>query len=168
LALPDVQPPRAVLGAAMSARRTTPEEKLGTSIRLLASEQDGEVIAAARAIGRILKSCGKDIHALAEHAERMNGGSGLSEAEMKKIYDAGYNAGVHAVENKQHGAGDFHSVDEPTWHEIACECATHDDRLRDERERQFVRDMARRTVRGGEPTEKQAHWLHAIYARIRR
>jgi hypothetical protein len=36
-----------------------------------------------------------------------------------------------------------------------------------EREKQFVKDMVRHTVRGGEPTEKQAGWLRKIYARVR-
>ena len=75
-----------MLDGNVSARRTTPEEKLGTFIRLLASERDGEVIAAARAIKRVLKSAGRDIHVLASHTEKMNGGGGaLSEVEMKKI-----------------------------------------------------------------------------------
>jgi hypothetical protein len=148
----------------MNDKRTTPEQKLGTFIRLLASEQDGEALAAARAIVRTLKSTGHDIHVLAERVENANGGK-LSEAEMRKLYDAGYRDGVRAVESKNVG---FHSVDEPTWHEIARECAAHESRLRDERERQFIHDMVRRTVHGGEPTEKQAHWLRAIYARARR
>jgi hypothetical protein len=53
----------------MSAGRTTPDQKLGTFIRLLASERDGEVVAAARAIVRTLKANGGDIHALAERVK---------------------------------------------------------------------------------------------------
>lgn len=129
---------------------------------MLASERDGEVVAAAHAVVRVLKSTGKDIHALAEHTERMNGG-GLSEAEMKKIYDAGYDAGVRAVENKQHG--DFHNVDGlPSWHETSLFCQQHSDRLRG-RELAFVNDMAARTV-WCEPTEKQAKWLRSIFHRL--
>ena len=50
-------------GWAMS-RRTPLEQKLGTFIRMLASERDGEVVAAARAIVRTLKAAGADIHVL--------------------------------------------------------------------------------------------------------
>jgi hypothetical protein len=81
-----------MLGAdSMNAKPSTLEQKLGTSIRMLASQQDGEVIAAAHAIVRILKSVGSDIHALAERIEKPNGNS-LTEAEMQKLFDAGYTA----------------------------------------------------------------------------
>jgi hypothetical protein len=136
--------------------------KLGKLLRLLSSDRDGEVVGAARAIVRTLDSAGLDIHALAAGLESSNGKK-FSEADALEIYRRGMEDGKRAAEG-----GGFHSVDEPTWHEIACECAAHDDRLRDERERQFVRDMVRRTVRGGVPTEKQAHWLRAVYARVRR
>ena len=57
----------------MSPRRTPLEQKLGTFIRMLASERDGEVVAAARAIVRTLKGAGADIHVLAERVEKANG-----------------------------------------------------------------------------------------------
>jgi hypothetical protein len=136
-------------------------DRLGKLLRLLSSDRDGEVIGAARAIVRTLGSAGLDIHALAESLG-ING-KRLSEADAAEIYRRGVEDGKRAAENENIG---FHSVDEPTWHEIACACAAHDKCLRDERERQFVGDMVRRTVRGGEPTEKQAHWLRAIYARV--
>jgi hypothetical protein len=146
----------------MNDRCTTPEQKLGTFIRLLASEQDGEALAAARAIVRTLKATGMDIHALAERVENVNGGK-LSEAEMKKLYSAGYEAGMRAVENRQ--GGDFHNVDgTPAWNEIALFCQQNSDRLR-ENERQFVDDMASRSV-WREPTEKQAKWLRSIFFRL--
>jgi hypothetical protein len=87
----------------VSAKRTTLEEKVASLIRLFASERDGEVIAAARAIVRVMESTGKDIHALADRVGKMNGG-GLSEVEMKKIYDTGYQNGygdgARAVEQR--------------------------------------------------------------------
>ena len=111
----------------MNAGRTTPEQKLGTFIRLLASEQDGEALAAARAIVRVLKSTGADIHTLAERVENVNGGK-LTDAEMQKIYNAGFQAGA----NKQHSTGDFHNVDgTPAWNEIALFCQQNSSRLRE-------------------------------------
>jgi hypothetical protein len=139
-------------------------DKLGKMIRMLSSDRDGDVIAAARAIGRLLRNEGLDIHALAEGIENPNGNA-LNEAEMKKLYDAGYDAGVRAAENKHHGAGDFANVDgTPSWHAIALFCQRQDDRLR-EKEREFVHDMAARTV-WCEPTEKQAKWLKSIFYRL--
>jgi hypothetical protein len=43
----------------MNPRRTPLEHKLGTFIRMRASERDGEVVAAARAIVRTLKAAGR-------------------------------------------------------------------------------------------------------------
>jgi hypothetical protein len=43
--------------------------RLGQLVRLLGSHQDGEVVAAARAIGRTLKSAGADFHTLAATVE---------------------------------------------------------------------------------------------------
>jgi hypothetical protein len=64
--------------------------KLANFVRLLASDRDGEVLAAARAIPRVLKAAGADIYALADQVEH---DAKLSEAEMKKLYDAGYDTG---------------------------------------------------------------------------
>lgn len=117
-------------------------DKLGKLLRLLSSDRDGEVVAAARGIERTLKNAGLDIHALAAAVE----GDGARR-------DAGHSSG---------------SGDRLSWHAIACECAAKPNRLRDQKERDFVADMVRWTVRGGEPTEKQAKWLRSIYVRARR
>lgn len=146
----------------MNDRHTTPDQKLGTFIRLLASDRDGEVVAAAHAIVRTLRSAGKDIHALAERVESANGGK-LTDAEMRKLYDTGFQAGMRAVESRS--TGEFHNVDgTPAWNEIALFCQRNDSRLRDN-ERQFVNDMASRSV-WREPTEKQAKWLLSIFYRL--
>jgi hypothetical protein len=139
-------------------------EKLRPLIRLLSSDHDGEVIAAARALTRTLKNAKLDIHALAESVGQANGK--LSKAEMQKLYDAGFEAGRRAAETE----AVFRNVnmhEEPSWHDIAVECARYPDELRDERERDFVKAMVRRTVRGGKLSEAQAKWLRDVYARVR-
>jgi hypothetical protein len=146
----------------MNPRRTPLEQKLGTFIRMLASERDGEVVAAARAIVRTLKAAGADIHVLAERVETANG-SKLTDAEMRKLYDAGYDAGVRAAEDKY--PGDLHNVDGlPGWNEIALFCQRHSGRLRGN-ERNFINDMAAQTV-WHEPTERQAKWLRSIFFKL--
>lgn len=45
-------------------------DRVGQLVRLLGSDKDGEVVAAARALGRTLKAHGHDWHDLAEIAER--------------------------------------------------------------------------------------------------
>jgi hypothetical protein len=44
--------------------------RVGQLIRLLASDRDGEVVAAARALKRTLTSAGQDFHSLADSLER--------------------------------------------------------------------------------------------------
>jgi hypothetical protein len=135
---------------------------------LLASDSDGEVVNAGRTIVRILKSIGLDIHDLADRLgdKQSNGQKLFTELQAKEIYFCGFEDGRHEAE-KNARAPAFHSVDGPTWHEIACACAAHPERLRDDREKEYVEDMVRRLVHGGEPSERQANWLRKIYARRR-
>jgi hypothetical protein len=63
--------------------------KLKPPVRLLSSPSDGEALGAARAIVRTLNSVGLSIHEL---ADGINDHGGLTEAEMRKIYDAGHQA----------------------------------------------------------------------------
>jgi hypothetical protein len=93
--------------------------KLANFLRLLASDKEGEVVAAARALNRTLKSAKLDIHALADSISQANGKE-YTEEQLLKGRELGIAEG-----------------------------------------RRF-----RRTVHGGEPTEKQASWLRKIYARV--
>ena len=136
--------------------------KLGKLIRLLSSDHDGEVLGAVQAIRRALASENLDIHALADTIEAPANGKKFTEEDAKEIYLCGVADGRRQAEQQQPVS--FSSVDEPSWHEIACACR---DRAawRDEREQEFVLHMVRLTVRGGELSEKQASWLRKIYAR---
>jgi hypothetical protein len=137
--------------------------KLATFIRLLSSDKDGEVVAAARAMQRTLKAAGADIHALADRVEKSN--DKLSDADMKVLYETGFADGRRATENAQQRSGDFYNVDStPPWHEMATWCQQQKDRLRD-KEREFIDDMASRTV-WREPTEKQGKWLLSIFYKL--
>ena len=135
--------------------------RLGKLIRMLSSNQDGDVLNAARAIVRTLDNAGLDVHTLAANI----GGSDkkFSEEDAREIYQRGVADGRQAAEHEPV----FRNVDEPSWHDIARECEARSARLRDERERKFVADMVRWTLQGGEPTKKQAKWLRSIYARGR-
>jgi hypothetical protein len=53
----------------MNAALAVVAPRVGQLIRLLGSDQDGEVVAAARALGRTLKSAGADFHTLAATIE---------------------------------------------------------------------------------------------------
>src|SRR5271165_2052604 len=54
----------------MTAALAVVAPRIGQLIRLLGSDQDGEVVAAARALGRTLASVGADFHTLADVVER--------------------------------------------------------------------------------------------------
>jgi hypothetical protein len=110
--------------------------RIGRLVRLLASDKDGEVLAAARAIGRTLASAGQDFHALAEAVENA----------------------PHAV--APHAASTRDEPDDLNWKAVAKELLA-DGKL-SPREWEFVNHMTRWR---GRPTEKQRNWLHALLDR---
>ena len=77
----------------------------------LSSEQTNEVLAATRAIRDVLASEDSDVHELAARLRNNK----LSEAEMRKIYEAGRQAERDAAAVN---AG-FSSVDGPSYLEMA-------------------------------------------------
>ena len=133
-------------------------EKIQKLLKLLSSNNDGEVVAAARAIMRTLESEGADIHELAERVE----GRKLSQSEMQRIYDQAFRDGKQAAAVN---AG-FTNVG-PSFYAMACEIKHKADGRLSPKEHDFVEDMVRWCTRR-EPSEKQSKWLHAIYCRIGR
>jgi hypothetical protein len=154
----------------MKAIPATINEKLAALICRLSSNQDGEVIATARALIRVLESAGSDIHALAEHVKN---GHGLTDADKQKIRSEienaraiGYAEGVKAAESKQHGTGTFRNTDgKLEWTEVALFVQREKHRL-PEKHHEFVDDMASRTVYGREPTPKQHQYLHSLFHKL--
>jgi hypothetical protein len=141
------------------------DEKIQKLIRMLSSPNDGEIVAAARAILRTLEAEGTDIHDLAERVS----GRKLSEAEMKIIYDRAYRDGKKAAAantgfSDVNGSG---SSAGPSWHAMALEIQHKADGRLNPKEQGFVDDMVRWCARR-EPSEKQGKWLHSIYCRISR
>jgi hypothetical protein len=139
---------------------TTTNDKIEKLLKVaLSSDKEGEVVAAAHAIRRMLANAGSDIHEL---AARIKGGK-LSEAEMRKIYDAGVQEGKDTAAT----AAGFGSTEGPTYLEMATFCASHDNDRLTPREREFIDDMTRWCVRR-EPTEKQAKSLHMLWVKLGR
>jgi hypothetical protein len=134
-------------------------EKIQKLIKLLSSSNDGEVIAAARALLRTLHAEGADIHALAERVE----GRKLSQTEMQRIYNKAFADGKKSVA----AAADFSNIGSPSFHEMAVEITHKADGRLSPKEKDFVDDMVRWCARR-EPSEEQAKWLHAIYCKIGR
>jgi hypothetical protein len=151
----------------MSAK--TLEERLACFIRLLDSNQGGEVIAAVHSLKRVLASHGTDLNGLAGAVEKLGqaaNGSTLSKQEMEKLFRAGYARGVEEAETKLHGLDDFRSTDgRPPWDAVALYLQRNKSRL-DSKHHDFVDDMAARTAWEREPTPKQHQYLHSLFYKL--
>ena len=141
--MPPVRPPRTVL-AHMNV------EKIQKLIRLLSSPNDGEALAAVHALQRVLREEGSDIHELAAHIE------GLLQAEMKRLYDAGFQEGETAAKTAAAAAArDFSNVG-PSFYEMACEIKHKGEGRLSQREADFVDDMTRWCARANRPRSKRS------------
>jgi hypothetical protein len=63
-------------------KQKTTEQKLGDLIRGMNSPHEGEVLASALALRRILAGCRRDLYEIAQLVENNGNGGELSEAEM--------------------------------------------------------------------------------------
>jgi hypothetical protein len=134
---------------ALPPELTTPRDhrhgsRTGDLVRRLSSDSDGEIVATVHALKRQLEAAGVGFHELAEHIEQPVG-SGVSEADLKRVYDAGYAQGFQDAENRRHGSEDFLGTDgKPTWEGVALFVQRNKARL-DPRHHEFIDDMASRT-----------------------
>lgn len=107
----------------------------------LGSPHDGEVVSAARALGRLLDKQGANFNDLA---------LALTAEPVTRI----------VYRDREPGASD-------DWLEQAQWCAARAELL-NEREADFVASMVRiLRRRGTEPTRKQGDWLNSIYDKLR-
>jgi len=125
----------------MTAALAVVAPRIGQLIRLLGSDQDGEVVAAARALGRTLTSVGADFHTLADSIER--------SAHISAVVGNSYNEPAATRGCEDHRA-------------IARWLLDSGARL-SPKEWSFVADMAKRF---GTLSERQEAWLRAIYERV--
>jgi hypothetical protein len=114
--------------------------RLGALIRLLASDKDGECLAAARALGRTLESANSDFHDLA--------------AAIETASAAVPAPAPHATPTRD----DDH--DDLNWRAVAKQLLANG--CLSVREKEFVTHMTRWC---GRPTEKQRNWLRALMER---
>jgi hypothetical protein len=148
---------------AMSAGKKTLEERIAMTIRMMASDKDGDKLAAVCALGRVLESAGTDFNGLAHGIENNLGkGAELEKAKMKQIWDTA----VQHTENRLHGADDFISADgKPTWQSVALYCQRNKHRL-DTKHHDFIDKVAAQTVYGREPTERMHKYLFSLFLRL--
>ena len=127
----------------MGAISTEVAPKLGRLIRLLDSDNDGEALAAARALRRTLRSTGHDLHDLAATIE-------AGERVVERL--------VYR-ERPAPAAGIADPAAMILW------CLANDDGGLSDKERRFVASLGATLACGGRASEKQAAWLRAIFSR---
>jgi hypothetical protein len=146
----------------MSAGAKTLEQRIAMVIRLLASDKDGEILAATAALKRTLHSAGTDIHGLAHGIENLGKSTVVPDEIKKKIWDAA----VQHTENRLHGADDFINADgKPTWQSVALYCQRNKQRL-DTRHHDFIDKVASQTVYDREPTERMHKYLFSLFLQL--
>jgi hypothetical protein len=92
-----------------------------------------------------------------------------SDTDAKIIFERGVERGRAEEVRKRELPPEFYDADgRPQWHPIATFCQQHRERLKNDKEREFVDDMAERTSRAffSEPTPRQADWLLGIFIRL--
>src|SRR6516225_11323879 len=149
----------------MSVRPKTPttlEQRIAMTIRLLASDRDGEIIAAVHALKRVLESAGTDLNGLAHGIENLSKNTGISNEERKKIWDTA----VQHTENRLHGADEFiDSSGKPTWQAVALYCQRNIHRLAP-KHHDFINKVAANTVYDREPTPPMHKYLFSLFLQL--
>jgi hypothetical protein len=142
-------------------------DKVTKLIKMLSSSNDGEIVAAARALMRTLEADGNDIHDLAKRIES-GGGGGISPAERARLYEEALQRARREARREAEREAATRTADTvPSFYQMACEVQRKENGSLTEKERGFVADMVRWCARR-EPSEKQAKWLHSIYCRVGR
>ena len=143
------------------------ETRLADLIRKFGTEFEGEAIATWRALGRLLAARDVSFTDLGDAVEKLATG-GLEEAEMQRVFDAGFAKGSLETERKQmegqavYGQRPDGGAD---WEAIALHCQREKSRL-EAKHHQFVDDMASRMTWGREPTEKQGKYLISVFRQL--
>jgi hypothetical protein len=146
----------------MSADKKTLEQRIAMVVRLLASDNDGEILAAAAALKRTLASAGTDINGLAHGIENLGKSTVVPDEIKKKIWDAA----VQHTENRLHGADDFINADgKPTWQSVALYCQRNKQRLAP-KHHDFIDKVASQTVYDREPTERMHKYLFSLFLQL--
>jgi hypothetical protein len=126
-------------------------------IRLLASDRDGEALAAVRALGRALKANGADFHAFAQEFVETSSTAAPSTAPPAPPAQRRRPAGVSRDDRFSDGSP-------ISWSVIVGACASKlASALFTAEEREFIASMEGWC---GEPTEQQAARLSTLFKRV--
>jgi hypothetical protein len=157
----------AMLEVAVTSSTKPFETRIADLVRRLGTDHEGEAVATWRALKRLLATRDVSFTDLGDGLEKLATG-GLEEAEMKRVFDAGYQKGVEDTERKRMteeavlGRRFDGSTD---WEAIALYCQREKGRV-EAKSREFVDDMASRMTWGREPSEKQGKYLLSIFRQL--
>ena len=150
---------------------TAAEKSIGVRIadlvRLFGSQSEGEVLNAHGASKRLMASRSVGF-TLGNAIEKLATG-GLADDQMRRVFDAGYQKGLEEAIRKQveaEGAFGLRPDGSPDWEGIALYCQRQKARLKEDRHRQFVDDMASRMTWSREPTPRQATYLLSLFRQL--
>src|SRR5262245_62685737 len=153
----------------MSALNEPAAKRVAKLVRLLGSDFDGEVLAVARQMRTQLAAEGLSFNDIATVIENHNGEieeRKYSDSDAEVIFARGMEKGRTEEAQRRELPPDFYDADgHPRWNEIALFCRKHVAQLRSDWEREFVTDMAGKTL-WRQPSEKQAKHLIAIFIRL--
>jgi hypothetical protein len=143
------------------------ETRIADLIRKFGTDFEAEAIATWRALKRLLGANDVTFTDLGNGIEKLATG-GLEEAEMKRLFDAGYQKGVADTKREQAEAQAVFGLrpdGSPDWEAMALHCQREKSRI-DAKHHQFLDDMAGRLVWRSEPTEKQGKYLLSLFRGI--
>jgi hypothetical protein len=144
-------------------------KRVGVLIRLLGSNFEGEAIGAAAGLRRLVPSEGLTFHDLATLIENCDGKietKKYSDADAERAFRRGMEEGRSVEARKRAAPPEFYDTDgQPRWNAIALFCQKNIARLTSAWERQFINDIAGKTL-WQQPSEKQAKHLLAIFVKL--
>jgi hypothetical protein len=143
-------------------------KRVSKLVRLMGSNFEGEAMAAVTGLRRLLASEGlfNDLATLIENCDGQIEEKKYSDADAENIFNRGINRGRAEEAQRRELPPEFYDTDgQPRWNEIALFCLKHVAQLRNDWERDFVTDMAGKTL-WRQPSPKQAKHLLAIFIRL--
>jgi hypothetical protein len=145
--------------------------RIGTLVRLMGSNFEGEAIGAVTGLRRLLPAESLTFSEIAILIENCNGKietKKYSDTDAEIIFTKGVEKGrgEGAREQAQIVPADFYDVDgHPRWNAIAMFCQNNHQRL-GPKEQKFIDDMAGSTMWRA-PTEGQRKWLLSIFVKLK-
>jgi hypothetical protein len=144
-------------------------KRIARLMRMLGSSYEGEWHNAVTMMKRTLETerlTFNDIATVIENHQGEIEERKYSDADAEIIFARGVEKGRVEEARKREAPPEFYGADgEPRWAAIALFCQKHVTQLRSTWEREFINDMAGKTLLR-EPSEKQAKHLLAIFVKL--